>query len=339
MNLSEAPMAKKQSFLIGSDYYTTQNINGKIEVHHRYITHCVLPVSSYSHIRNKIEQLGATSNYNDIESLLQTPFISAEKSHYQVVVENPNPNVTQIDTFAVHEVSTVLEEFLNNHMDDFKKIIALMQRKCAKISLDLTNLDLNAVNFSGFDLSNATLNHCNLKHNTTITQDMLDTSLGYRDAILPDGFIPIWSKEKRSAVLLGIHKLGNYGEQLLRSLDRAANSKGMLAIKLADDLRTKLILTTNYNGAFQKDFLSTLHRNDEAFNHKRFLGLKMIIGNIAYCILGLGVGYIIAGWLRYKETKRLFFFDRTETQENIAGIDELIKLQKSDINLPTSCIV
>ena len=165
-----------------------------------------------------------------------------------------------------------------------------------------------------------------LKETKGITQDLLDQSISYAGAHLPKGLIPFWTPGKKDHVIKHIVLLKRYGESIRRTNDPEGVTKGTMAVDLADDLIQMLKKTTKYNGAFQKQFLEMLHRHDPEFSHKRYLGLKAFIANIALCVIGLGVFYIVAGAINYGLTGRFFFCNQTETTQKVDQINSDVTL-------------
>lgn len=230
-------------------------------------------------------------------------------------------------TYAEHLVSPFLEELVTNHQSDFVVMLAQASPECKKALLDFTNLDLNHANLREIDLTDANLTGCQLKNTLGITQEKLDQSLTYDGADLADDLVPFWSKDKKKTVLEGIDSLEKYGQELIeKAWDEEGKTKGSLAKNLAAELRGKINATAQYNGAFQEDFLKCLHQHDDAFAHKRFYGIKTIIINISLFVMGFGALYAIAGASHAALTGRFAFYNRTETEQKIAKIDNSIGL-------------
>lgn len=253
-------------------------------------------------------------------------FAAVSSAYSYNLVENPNFGFGQRDTYtyATYKVAPVLEELVLNHGDDFRSLLEAAPEESKKHLLDFTDIDLTGATIADLDPSLMNFTRSNLQHTPGITSAFLDASITYVDAKLPRGITPFWTVEKKERVLAQLAHLAEYGHSLTRSNQGEAKNKGQLVVKLAQDLTEKILATTQYNDAFQQDFLSTLHQHDKAFNTKRDHGLKMMISNIALCILGLGIGYLAAGLAHYRQTGRFAFFARTETEQQVAGIQEAI---------------
>lgn len=240
--------------------------------------------------------------------------------------KNPNYGFGQKDTntYATHKVATVLEELVLNHGADFRALLSAAPLECKRYLLDFTDLDLTGAQIADLEPSLMNFTRSNLQNTPGITQLFLDNSETYEDAILPHGIQPFWTEEKKEKVLQGLAKLAQYGHNLKKSSQEGAKQKGQLAGDLAKTLTNKILSAEKYNSVFQKDFLSTLHQHDQAFSEKRDHGFKMIISNIALCILGLGIGYLAAGIAHYQQTGRFFFFNRPETEQQVAKIQGVV---------------
>ncbi|CEK10018.1 hypothetical protein [Legionella hackeliae] len=234
---------------------------------------------------------------------------------------------------------------MNNHFEDFLKLLENASEECQLALLDFTGLDLSHVNFEQFQhkiqskLASVILTKANLVSAKGLTQEFLDNCKEYTDAQLPKTLIPSWTATKTKQVHHYLDELSAYGTILSTSNFEAGREKGKLAIALAKELKDKIRYTTKHNGAFQTEFLKLLHKHDEVFNEPRFYGLKKIIANIALFILGFAVGYAAAAARHKRETGSYFFFSKTQTQENIENVqkasqstDESTEFHTADIS-------
>lgn len=268
-------------------------------------------------------------NYRDMDGLnyaFSHDGLAGTGVYRYIYIENPvyDRGRRHTSTFTKFNVAPVLEELVVNHGEDFRSLLASANDLGKTELLNFSNLDLSCADLSNLDPSLINFSGSDLRTTRGITQEFLDATETYVDAQLPNGIIPFWSDDKKSKVLVGIDQLNSYGEKLSLSASNEGREKGILAVSLAIQLKSKISQTTKFNGAFQKEFLSMLHGHDATLSEKRFFGLKMIIANITFAILGLGIGYLAAGLLHQQQTGRFLFFNRTETQQRIDGIQETI---------------
>lgn len=216
---------------------------------------------------------------------------------YQVTTDTPNPDFgygcKDTETYEKYKVASVLEMLIVDHPEEFTALVAAASPQARTELLNFTNLDINIPAIA---------------HQAEV----------HEDAQLPVG---IWSAEKKNKVLQNIAQLNAYGEKLGKSHFESGREKGELAIQLAARLSSKMSSTRVYNATFEEEFLGLLHGHDASFNEPRFHGFKMIIANIALCILGVGVGYLAAGLYHQQKTGRFAFFSRPETQQLVDGVD------------------
>lgn len=344
-------MAKLKAFTIGWDYLA----NYGAEDHTNHGTYKV-PVSNYDEIQRQLEECVKENNVQQLIKILHSEFVYPEQMkrytkvtydtfpeskyfrhdytisnsyssmHYHLVCK-PNYGTGQRDiyTFAEHLVAPVLEELIINRIKDYKQLFSMASLDCQKVFSDFSNLELQNVDISEFDLSLANFIDSSFNGARGVTQESLDKSLSYEGAIsLPKQIVPFWTDAKKNLVLAQLDQLDQYAQKLLKSADSEGREKGKEAHQLANDLRDKINSTNKYNGAFQKEFLSLLHSKDELFNHRRYYGLKMILSNIALFVLGAGVGYLVAGLVHQQLTGRFAFFTRPETEQKIATIEASI---------------
>jgi hypothetical protein len=333
-------MAKKKPFVIEHDYLA--NYGGKDR---SSLTKTSVNISNFTKLKKQIENYIAEDNDIDLQKLLHSEFINPEvistytETPYNtfsnnkwdvyhigselVCALNPKYGTGQRDTYTYeeHYVAPLIEELLINHKEDFNKLLGSASDKCTMVLMNFTGLDLTGFDVSDLDTTQANFTASMLQNSKGVTQDLLDRSLTYKDAVLPEGIIPFWTKTKKETVLNDIEKLKQYGTLLLKSCDAEGVSKGQKAVALADSLTTMITSTTQHNGAFQEAFLEKLHEHDEAFSHRRYYGLKMLISNIALCAVGLGIGYLAIGLINYAETGRFFFFSQPETEQMVETID------------------
>ena len=343
-------MAKLKSFET-AHYYIANYGNGDRSSSKKYSVN----ISNYGYIKNKIKDFIKEDNPLELQKLLQSEFIYPEvirsytetphntfsdrwNGYYSygrgngndyswgnqyTYYHNPSYGTGQRDDYSYeeHYTAPVLQELLLNHKEDFIKLLSSASKQCQAVLMNFTGLDLTDVDISDLDTTQANFTSTVLQKTVGVSQELLDKSLTYYDAVLPKGISPFWTKEKAAEILRGIAQLKSYGEYLLQSCDDEGVSKGDKAVKLAISLRGMIESTTKYNGGFQKQFLQKLHQHDTDFNHRRYYGLKMIISNIALFVLGLGVGYLAAGLINYSETGRFLFFSQPETEQNVANIN------------------
>lgn len=335
-------MPKEKKFLIQHDYLANYGQEDRVRVTKYEVSPTAYPVVK-ALITSAIEKKDAEA----LQRLLKDDYIYGSPLRTSRVVEHdtfpsalfyhgglgnsliiPNPKSGQgqrdTNTYAVYKVAPVLEELLRDHQEDFLEWFHQASPECQKALMDFSHQDLTGINLPAIDYSQANFTATNLKHAIGVTQQILDESITYVNAILPEGLIPFWDDKKKETVCAEILKLRKYGLELKGSIDSEGRSKGAEAIALADRLENKIRSTPKYNSVFQSEFSTLLHEKDAMFNHKRYYGLKAIIINISFCALGLGIGYVAAGLIHKAATGRFLFFNRTETEQKIAGIGEAI---------------
>lgn len=337
-------MPKLTEFIIRKDYLANYGDEDRTQTQ---LT--PMRVSNYDAIKHQLSVCINQNNPDQLKLLLESEFITPEVKSYEKItfdsfpksqwdtvnifgdthiIINPGYGKGQRDThiYAEHYVYTVLEYLLKKNKTDYIAMINSASEECKKQLMNFVNVDMSDANLSHIDTSYADFTGCNLKNTKGISQKTLDSSISYNDALLPKGLIPFWTESKKNQVLKGIARLQEYGERLLKSTDSEGKEKGKITVALSATLKENIASTNNYNGAFQTEFLRLLHQHDEVLNHKRYHGFKMIITNIAFCILGLGVGYLIAGIANHKITGHFLFFDQTHTEQKVEEINSALTL-------------
>ncbi|VEG91949.1 hypothetical protein [Legionella spiritensis] len=332
-------MAKLKEFPSRHDYIA--NHGGKDQSN---TTSYTVETSDYGQVVRSLRDLITDGNVDALEALLQGEYVHPEvvktikrvtydsfpKSQYMffygmqpVVVPNPSYGKGQRDTmtYETHWVSSVREELFIRHKEDFLALLGEASEPCRKALLNFAGMDLSGGDISDVDVSLADFTDCDLTNTTGVTQEKLDSALPFCQAWLPQGMVPFWSAEKKGEVLRRIAELDAYGEQLRKSSFKDARDRGDIAVALAGKLWGQINAPdVKHNGAFQERFLTTLHSQDHNFEHKRFYGLKTLIANIAFAVLGVGIFYAAAGLMHMAATGRFLFFDRTETEQQVEKI-------------------
>lgn len=100
------------------------------------------------------------------------------------------------------------------------------------------------------------------------------------------------------------------------------SEKGTTVMNLANTLReeVKMLRTTPTS---IKNFKQKLHEQDAVLGEHA--GWKRVIANIALCVAGFGVGYLVAGLIHLKTSGHFLFFNDTTSQQKVKNIDHLIQ--------------
>jgi hypothetical protein len=185
------------------------------------------------------------------------------------------------------------------------------------------NSHLTGASFENSILNDADFSFAHLTKTHGLTSAQLDSSATYENAKLPDHIWPYWDKEIKTKIKNGLESLWTYSKKL-QSLE-ATRDRGVKIRDHAHDMLTKLeaVENTKVDQSFKENFVRDLNSLKELNNH-RDGGLKVILANITLCIVGAGIGYLIAGAIHKAVTGRFLFFSRTRTQELIDKVDNQI---------------
>lgn len=123
-------------------------------------------------------------------------------------------------------------------------------------------------------------------------------------------------------LLINLAKFKHYAYQLENAPDGLGKYKSKIVLEHANALFQQVLAAEGLDESFKQKFTAMLHREDPLYNHPRFNNLKQILANMAFCVMGLGVFYAAALVIHRKQTGRIFFFDRTQTQENVDNVEE-----------------
>lgn len=254
------------------------------------------------------------------------------RSSYRHSNEQPN-NPSSVLTFLVTE-----------QPEYYQALLSTASPSCKKTLLNFSNLNLAGINFnalSEIDFSEADFTRCDFRKTQGLTQALLDSAQTSANAILPKGFVASWSDEKRALVMEKLDELQQYGSMLSESARGSGPGLSNTTIsineaKLKDSeigqhsalLSIRILTTKKLNGQFQADFLRSLHSKDDMINQKRDLGLKCLVANLSLLVLGLGVGYVVAGVAHKAITGRFLFFSRTESEQKVASTEQAITMSR-----------
>ncbi|MDP3268811.1 MAG: hypothetical protein Q8M40_07155 [Legionella sp.] len=327
-------MAKIERFLT---CYKFQDANGKIT----YQNNKQFKISDFAVLKNKIIQAIKINDTSSLANLLKEPFIKARiiNVHEKVTKDNNSiqfvymgvnsqyithrEGVKTISIYQDHYVYSNLELLLRDHRNEFISIYQGASDACKEILTDFSNLDLRNLNFDNLELTHAKLTNTNLLGATNLSQDKLNECIKSDNAQLPDGLISSWNEHKKVQITTYIDKLKRYGLELEKSKDIKGKTKGLQAISLANQLQEQISSPKlKLNGQFQSDFMKTLEKYKDSFKERRFHSLKMIVANIALCVLGCGVGYVAAGAVHYMKTGSFAFFNRPTSYDKYLQIAE-----------------
>ena len=281
-----------------------------------------------------LEQAINDNQVQTIQSLLKAEFIFSAplQTGWKMVFCTIQNGHGQRDDeeYAEHQVAPTLEALIGHYPEDFHKLYNLTRDKpeCRKALLDFSDLDLSNADVTQIDFSITNFYNTNLTQTKGITQKTLDKSISYDFAKLTSNIIQLWSSDKAQKTLNNLAKLKEYGTRLTLSNDKDAKSKGHLLRSHADILINQVLSAPKHDNAFQINFLETLNKHNKDFDKPRFYDLKMIIANIAFCILGVGVFYAAAVGVHYASTGRALFFSRTTSRQLVDQTnDDLLQQQ------------
>lgn len=192
---------------------------------------------------------------------------------------------------------------------------------------NLKNTNLTGANFENTNLTEADLSFTNLTKTLNLTSTQLDSCSTYEKAKLPDQIWPYWDKEIKANIKNGLDKLWEYSKKL--QADEKTRNRGIMIRDHAQNMLDKLTSVENskVDQAFKETFVKDLNSPKELNNH-RDKGLKVILTNITLCIVGAGIGYLIAGAIHKAITGRFLFFSQTRTQELVDEVNSNIPKMK-----------
>ena len=331
-------MAKTEKFLIK---IKSENIQGPLPE-----KNTDFKPTDYQKLITELKEAITNNNQKQVENLLKQKFIDEankndknEAKTFEEVKQDslmkfvyfgtnstyikPQNGIKETYVYTEHNVSSFLEKLVRDHRSDFNEIYQMANDSCKETLMDFTGLDMSNVDFKKIDLHYANLTRANLVGAKNFTQTKLDRCFKTDEAILPGNLKPLWTNSQKESVIKHINELKTYGEFLQKSTDFKAKSKGKQAINLASLLNRQIIMKVDrYNSHFQKDFLAILDGFKNSFNERRFHSLKMIVANIALCVLGCGVGYVAAGAVHYMKTGSFAFFNRPTSYDKYLQIAE-----------------
>ncbi len=179
------------------------------------------------------------------------------------------------------------------------------------------NTNLKGAFFTNTDVTNANFSFSQLENTVGLTPEKLDSCATYEKAVLPTRVWPYWDKDIKDQIKAGLLKLKIYGTKLI--VEKKSIGKGQKIKDHADAMLNQLNSVEDNNNvshSFKQSFINKLNCNGE-FNNPRDRGVKIILTNIALCIIGAGIGYLIAIGINKIVNNRFLFFSRTTSQQKI----------------------
>ncbi|WED42113.1 hypothetical protein [Legionella cardiaca] len=131
------------------------------------------------------------------------------------------------------------------------------------------------------------------------------------------------AQAKKEKAIDYLNQLSTYGKILSKSNSEAGRNNGQLAISLAKELEQQINLSDKSNSKVQKQLLQILHQHDDAFDDRRFYGLKSIINNLSMAIREGITNNTVAKPVNYAKTESCFFYSKANrTEETKKSITE-----------------
>ncbi|HRD70264.1 MAG TPA: pentapeptide repeat-containing protein [Legionella sp.] len=304
--------------------------------------------TDYQELITKLKEAITNNNQEEVKNLLKQKFIGEanknDKNEIKEFEEVINDNlmkfvysginskyiirVKETHVYTEHNVSTTfLEKLLREHRDEFNSLYENASKECQQVLTDFSNLDLRDLDFKKIQLQEANLTNANLLGATNLTQKKLNRCISSENAQLPKGLIASWSNHKKEQIIAYIKELNDYGDALTKSSDKKGQEKGAEAVALAKELDFTIKNAYRFDSAFQANFLEKLEPYKESFKERRFHSLKMIVANIALCVLGCGLGYVAAGAVHYMKTGSFAFFNRPTSYDKYLQIAEAAEIK------------
>lgn len=324
--------------------HSWDNINDGKEFYH--------PVPIFYEIEEYIAKIYFFIKNNDaisLEDWLKSYFIYSKPIIDDESYTKYGREIT-FEKYKIFNIRPIMEMIILEHQAYIEPLLQSMHSKpeCRKAfmnsfqHLNLTNaflndLDLSQANFNNTNLSGANFENTilteadlactNLTKTLNLTSAQLDSCSTYEKAILPDHIWPYWDNEIKTNIKNGLETLNQYGIKL--QTQEATLYKGIQIIEHAQKMlgQLKEIENKKVDQTFKEKFIYELNSHKK-FNNHRDGGLKVILTNITLCIVGAGIGYLIAGAVHKAITGRFLFFSRTHTQELIDKIDDQIPRMK-----------
>ncbi len=282
-----------------------------------------VPFSSESVVFSSLKNSIKDNQVENFQSLLKNDFIfSTPLSIEWVTIHSSMYNgqgQRNDEKYSYHQVVSTLEALIVHYSAYYHYFYNLTCDKpaCREALLDFSGLDLSNADLTGIDFSVARFYGTDLTQTKGITQNTLDQCVSYDFAKLPVNITQLWSAIKAQKVLDDLVKLKKYGTYLTFSNDSDTKTKGKLLRDHADLLINNVLYAPKHDKTFEEEFLKMLTQHNKNFDEPRYYGLKKILANIAFCVLGAGVFYAAAVGLHYAATGRTWFFSRTASRELI----------------------
>lgn len=289
------------------------------------------------------------NNLNLLGEYLKSYFIYPESITDDIFLQCDR-EVT-VEEYKIHNIAPLMEIIILEHPIIFEQLLETSRSTpdCHNLILNsLEDLNLSGATFSNLnlahanfknsnlrgatftntDLTDANLAFCQLDNCTGLTPEKLDTCATYQKAVLPKNIWPYWDKDIRENIRLELLKLKKHGKKLCN--DHSSLERGQKIITHAETMLNELnaVENINVNHSFKKNFINKLYSDKNLTIHRDY-GVKVILTNIALCIIGAGIGYLIAAGIHKLITNRFFFFERTNSQEKLDKVTNYITGKKN----------